>query len=70
MYVESKKSFAPITIVLENQEEIDAVYSLFNHRALIETLSPILDGWQEKLQPFRSVNYSKNHKKVDEVIRG
>lgn len=44
--------FTPVTLVLETQEEVDAIFSLLNDRRITEPLG--LEGAWKELFPFKS----------------
>ena len=64
---ESKQEFVPVIITLESQKEVDALYAVIDNTVIVNAI-PILDRWQSKLQPFRSLNYRLSFVKLDRII--
>ena len=50
--IEPRPKFQPVSLMLETQEEVDAVYALFNISPLIESVG--LNHPWETLVPFRN----------------
>lgn len=57
---EPSKPFRPVTLVLETQQEVDAVYSLLNHVDLREAVGLPLDR-KTPLREFRDCNRTNNY---------
>lgn len=57
------ESFKPIHLILENQEEIDAICTLVNSTQIL-TIFPALDTWHEGLD-----GYGDFEKNIDEFIK-
>jgi len=66
--IEPKQEFVPVIVTLESQEEVDALYAVIDHTT-ISSILPVFYGWQSKLEPYRSLEYRKSWKKLDELIK-
>ena len=51
--VESKQEFIPVIVTLESQEEVDALFTVANHMAIIRGLR-VINGWYDVLVRFAS----------------
>lgn len=63
----TKLKFVPVIVILESQKEVDALYAIVNHTTLNTTISA-LQGWQSKLQDFRSIAYESLHSKLEKLL--
>lgn len=64
-----EKQFIPVTLMLETQHEVDALYAVLNHKTFNDAVLG-LDGDSFKhLAPFKSENYVKIHEKI-QAFRG
>ena len=52
---EPKQEFVPVIVTLKSQEEVDALFTVTNHMAIIRGLR-VIDSWYDILRPFTS-NY-------------
>jgi len=59
--------FAPITLTLESQAEVDKIFALLNFVPINEGLK--LDHGWEKLGPFKSENYRVYHEILDDLLK-
>ena len=62
-----EQEFVPVIVTLESQEEVDALYAVIDHTSITSTLR-VLFGWQNKLIVYRSSEYQKSWKKLDDII--
>ena len=53
-----KQEFVPVIVTLESQEEVDALFTITNHLAIIRGLR-VVNSWYETLRPFAS---NRNHR--------
>jgi len=60
MRIEKNEMFEPIKVVLETQEEVNALFALMNHTSITEAI-PVLKGWWERLKQFKTQDYEKIH---------
>ncbi len=51
MKAKRESSFSPVTVILENQEEVNAMYALFNHSKVTRAVE-ISDSSYEHVKPF------------------
>lgn len=66
--LEEKKEFQPIHLILETQEEVDKLYTIFNHSALVECLN--LRGHYLLLEDHCDEDNShKLHKKIEKTLQ-
>jgi len=68
-----EEKFEPVCIELQSQEEVDAVYSIFNFSPITEAFSAHAMGEQlsslhRKLEKFRTENYNTFHTMLDKYI--
>lgn len=61
--------FKPVTLTLESQAEVDAIYTVLNHTQLCEALE-LGEGDFEWLEPFKSNDSAERlHTKLNKLIR-
>ena len=65
---EPKQEFVPVIVMLESQEEVDALYALINHSTITGAL-PILDKWWRKLVGFAGKDRDYLWEKLNDKIR-
>ena len=51
--VEPKQEFVPVIVTLENQEEVDALFTVANHMTIVCGLR-VIDSWYDILLLFAS----------------
>lgn len=68
MKIEQEKSFKPVVITLETQEEVDKIFAMFNHVTLSETLEFDLN-WTDMLELFSSDEYKEYHRRLTNIIK-
>ena len=61
-----KPQFIPINLVLETQEEVDAITTIVNSQRITEVF-PILDSWYSQLDDYG--DYSKNWSEFNKILR-
>lgn len=59
--------FVPVIVTLESQEEVDALYAVIDNTIVVSAI-PVLQGWQVKLQDFRSNAYESLFKNLDKLF--
>ena len=69
MKVTREEKFTPVTIILENQDEIDILFALSNFFSIPKVLGypPALTTLCEGLNPLR-MNYEKWHEMLEKDI--
>jgi hypothetical protein len=61
--------FKPVTLLLESQAEVDAIFSFLNHTDLVSAVDLPEDAF-ESLEPFRNEeNCNKLHSALCDVVR-
>lgn len=63
----TEKQFQPVSLTLETQQEVDAIFVLLNHTTISESLD-LHDQWT-KLAPFKSANWAGLHDKLQQALR-
>lgn len=59
----NSKQFKPIHLILENQEEVDAICTIVNSVQIVRVF-PVLDGWLIEL-----ANYGNTEKNINKLIK-
>lgn len=69
MYTKGEK-FKPVHIVLETQEEVNQLFSIFNFRPIVDAFHECTFGnlMQTKLSKFKNVDYINFHHQLEFVI--
>ncbi len=65
---QTKQGFVPVIVTLESQEEVDMLFVLCNHSVITRTF-PVLNGWWNKLTPFRSHSYDALFSRVTSILK-
>jgi len=65
MKASRETTFTPVTLTLESQAELDAIYTVLNHTGLCEALGLSCDLW-EILDGYSSEKSHELHKRVNE----
>lgn len=60
--------FNPVTLTLETQHEVDAIFAVLNNAYLTNALD-LPYSCHEPLLPFRSPEYATLHKAVEKLLR-
>lgn len=60
--------FRPVTLTLESQAEVDAVFAVLNHTQVCEALG-IGENDFAALEPFRSMGYDALHCKLTALFK-
>ena len=59
-------AFRPITLTLETQAEVDAIFAVLNHRRYAKALG--MDAQYMALSPYKSAKYSEFHTALAEML--
>ena len=63
------KGFVPVVLTLENQHEVDAIYSLLNNVVIVEAVG--LGGFYKSLHPFiNTESANRLHNQIMNMLRG
>lgn len=65
---ETPKPFEPVTLVLESQQEIDAIFNYLNHFKFL-AVNKLPQNTYEALKPFRSHRCDEMWKALDALLK-
>jgi len=71
MKVKIGKVFSPVVVTLETQDEVDALFSIFNHRILtnaLESLGLDYDIWKH-FDGLQSLKADRFHDAINEAMK-
>lgn len=69
MKAHREEKFTPVTLVLESQAEVDALFSLINHNSLTKAVGLTVTDY-EALEPFvNRENCMELHLKLCDIIK-
>ena len=64
----AQKPFEPVCLILETQNEVDAIYAVLNYLKLCESVGLLSDDWKA-LEPYRSCNWEKRYESLLKAVR-
>lgn len=71
MKVDQTKSFTPVVITLETQDEVDALASVLRHSRLIDALNPAFDiySWHKFSRILSDEGCNRYHDNLLKIIK-